>query len=90
MKEKLTLARNFLYRLFVIAFVLNVLSQIPFMFIKYQGIVQAAQVLGLSPQYLMQLIITYITSIRVILIYFVLCPALALHWTISRDKKFNP
>ena len=89
MKEKLIIVRNFLYRLFVIGFILNILSQIPFVLVKLQSINEASTILGVPSYYLMELLITTITVLRVILVYFILCPALALHWTIARDKNLN-
>lgn len=89
MKEKLIIIRNFLYRLFIIGFILNIISQIPFVLVKMQSINEAAVFLGVPPYYLMELLITSITVLRIILVYFILCPALALHWTIARDKSLS-
>lgn len=89
MKEKLIIIRNFLYRLFIIGFILNILSQLPFLVLKMQGINEAASFLGVPPYYLMELLISTISTLRVILFYFILCPALALHWTIARDKNLS-
>lgn len=86
MKEKLIVIRNFLYRLFVIGFILNLVAQVPFAFVKIQTLNVAAIFLGIPTSYFMELLITSVTVIRIILIYFVLCPALALHWTIAKDK----
>jgi len=88
MKENLIITRNFLYRLFLIGFVINFLAQFIFMFaVKAQGINELAQMLSVSPLDLGQTIFSSIIYIRVILFYFILLPALALHWTIARDKK---
>lgn len=85
MKEKLIITRNFLYRFFLIGIVLNILFQIIFLAIGGQGVEEASRVLGLPSFYLMELLISSIAFIRMILIYFVLCPALALHWTIAKE-----
>lgn len=89
MKEKLIVVRNFLYRLFVIGFILNILSQLPIIFVKIQTLNEASAILGVHPYYLMELLITSITVLRIILVYFILCPALALHWTIAKDKTLK-
>lgn len=87
MREKLILIRNFLYRFFVIGFVFNVLFQLLFMYLGVKGLQEASRVLELRPYYLIELLITIISYLRVFFVYFVLFPALALHWTIARDKN---
>lgn len=89
MKEKLTIVRNFLYRFFLIGIVLNILFQLLVLFIGGKSLLEVSRILELPPFYLTELLIVTIASIRAILIYFILCPALALHWTISRDKTLN-
>lgn len=90
MKEKLITTRNFLYRLFLIGFVLNLTAQFVFMATaKGQGINELAQILSIPPFYLSGLIVSSIVVIRVIFLYFILMPALALHWTIARDKNLD-
>lgn len=89
MKEKLIITRNFLYRLFLIGFVLNILFQLLFMFIAGPKLTDASNILQLPPYYLVELLISGIAFIRMFLVYFILCPALALHWTIARDKNLD-
>lgn len=89
MKDKLIVTRNFLYRLFVIGFVANIALQILILLTGGKGINEASRILELPPYFLMEMIIVAITTIRTFLFYFILCPALALHWTIARDKMFN-
>lgn len=87
MKEKLILARNFLYRLFLLGFVVNLFAQVVFMLaVKDQSLTQLSQFVNIPPYYLGELIISSIIYLRLFLFYFVLLPALALHWTIARDK----
>lgn len=89
MREKLIITRNFFYKLFLIGFVLNVLFQLIVLAIGGQGLSDASKILELQPQFLIQLLIISVTTVRIFLVYFVLCPALALHWTISKDKLLN-
>lgn len=90
MKEKLVAIRNFLYRLFAIGIVLNIFAQIVHVMIaKGGGLHDPAEVLMISPNYLEQLIISNIIFVRIFLIYFILCLALALHWTIVKDKNLS-
>lgn len=91
MKENLILTRNFLYRLFLIGFILNIIAQFVFMAAaKGQALIQISQFISIPPYYLGELIVTSIVVIRVIFLYFILLPALALHWTVARDKKLLP
>ena len=88
MKQKLLLARNFLYRLFLIGFVINFSAQMIIMIaVKNGALVELGQMLSVTPFYLGSLITSSIINVRVALFYFVLLPAFALHWTIARDKN---
>lgn len=89
MKDKLLIARNFLYRLFLIGFLFSVLFQLAFMSLSTPLINEATKLLGLPPLYIQELVISYLAFIRVVLVYFILSPALALHWTIAKDKYFK-
>lgn len=87
MREKLIVTRNFLYRLFIISFIINIIAQIILtLATKSNNINQVSLMLGVTPFYLAQLIFTSIVIIRVFLFYFILLPAIALHWTIASDK----
>lgn len=87
MKEKLIIIRNFLYRLFLIGFILNLGAQFVFMAAaKGQGIVEVSKLLSVTPFYVGAFISSSIIIIRVIFLYFILLPAIALHWTVARDK----
>lgn len=89
MRKNLLLVRNFLYRFFLIGFLFNVLFQLLFMFLGVKGIQEANRILELRPYYLIELLITIIAYLRVFFVYFVLFPALALHWTVARDKNLD-
>lgn len=89
MREKLILVRNFLYRLFLIGFLFSVFAQVMYMLMSGPTIIEATKLLGLPPFFLTKLMISTIVSIRIFLVYVILAPALALHWTISRDKAIK-
>lgn len=89
MKENLTVIRNFLYRLFLIGFIFSALTQLGIIFGNFQGISEASKMLHVSPEYLIELILNSITVVKTFLFYCVLCPALALHWTIAKDKNLK-
>lgn len=86
MKEILIIIRNFLYRLFLIGLVFSVLSQLALVSINVQGLTEASKILHVSSNYLMELMLKAITDVKNFLFFGVLCPAIALHWTISKDK----
>lgn len=89
MRDKLIITRNFLYKLFLIGFLLNVLFQLLILLMGGKALSEASRVLELQPYFLTQLLIVCIATIRIFLVYFVLCPALALHWTVAKDKTLN-
>lgn len=89
MKEKLILTRNFLYRLFLIGFILSVVAQLIFMSLTVPMLAEATKILGLPPFFIAKLVSTSLVFTRVFLFYFVLSTALALHWTIARDKHLD-
>lgn len=86
MKEILIVIRNFLYRLFLIGLVFSILSQLALIYINVQGLTEASKILHVSSSYLMELMLKAITDVKNFLFFGVLCPAIALHWTISKDK----
>lgn len=86
MKEKLIIVRNFLYRLFLIGFIFSVISQLAFLYANSQGLQQASTILHVSQDDLIELALKSITAVKTFLFYGVLFPALALHWTVARDK----
>jgi len=86
MKEMLTIIRNILYRIFIIGFIFSIVSQLALIFMDFEGINEAAKLLHVSSTNLIMVILNSINFVKVFLFYGILCPALAIHWTISRDK----
>lgn len=89
MKVYLIVARNFLYRLFFIGLIFSVLFQLIFIFNNFHGLAEAANILHVSQSYLIELLLNSISAVKTFLFFGVLCPALALHWTITKDKLLN-
>lgn len=89
MREKLVILRNFLYKFFLIGFVLNVMFQLLLLAMGGRGIIEASKILELPSYFLHEVLIIVIVSVRVFFVFFVLCPALALHWAIAKDKTLN-
>ncbi len=87
MIRKLVVTRNFLYRLFLIGFAINLGAQAVFVAAaKNERVKHLSKFLNISPLYLNILINSAIILTRVVFLYFILFPALALHWTVARDK----
>lgn len=89
MKEKLIITRNFLYRFFVIGFLLSVLFQAVLMFNHEFIFTYAATYAGISKSGIALLLSGFIGTTRLFLFYLVLCPAIALHWTVKREKSLQ-
>lgn len=89
MSKKLVVVRNFLYRFFVIGFLVSILSQLVFFANNGMFLTQIAMMLEVSRAHLVLLVISLIALGRIFLVYLILCPALALHWTIKREKSLN-
>ena len=90
MREKLLILRNFLYRLFLVGFVLTVFAQIFYTIVLSSPYLEDAMMLANIPlSYFQQLLTSCLTFARLFFAYAVLCPALALHWTIAKDKNLN-
>ena len=97
MLKKLVVLRNFLYRLFVVGVVFDILTQL--LFLAINGFVLAPKPplfgmppggmppFGLPPHEVCAAMMNFIGFSRTFLVYFVLCPALALHWTVKREKS---
>lgn len=87
--KKLVVLRNFLYRFFVIGFVFSVIMQAVLM-VSHDYIFAIAKEFANIPQCGLALLLTgFLGYVRLFLFFMVLSPALALHWTISRDKAFK-
>lgn len=89
MREKLLVLRNCLYKLFLIGFVFNVLFQLLVVAMGGDNLIEVAKILGLPKHFLNELLIVCIASVRIFFVYFILCPAFALHWAVAKDKVLN-
>lgn len=89
MEDKLVLARNFLYKFFVAGFVILILSAVIYIFAKDYAIEMSGAWYGIDPEFIKYYAFVMLGLIKVVLIFFVLTPALALHWLICCCKKKN-
>lgn len=87
MCEKLVLTRNFLYKFFVVGFLLFLLTAIIYIFVRGFAVEMALAWYGVDPLYYQNLVFMFFGFIKFILIFLVLSPALALHWMICCCKK---
>ncbi len=87
MNEKLILAKKFLYKFFVIGFLFFIISVVSYIFLKDFATEMAQVWYGVDPDFYRNFVFILLGCLKVILIFFVLSPALALHWLTGCCKK---
>jgi hypothetical protein len=84
--DQIILLRNFFFRAFLIGLIIAVLYCVA----TYAGwntwVSWAARVFRIDEKDFARLTLTFLLNIRILLVFFFLVPALALHWT---AKKLN-
>lgn len=86
MNLNIVLMRNFLFKWFVVGFVILVISAVLFIFLKDVGAQMASRFYGVDPAFYINFAFTMLGIVKIFLIFFILSPALALHW-ITKCKK---
>ena len=87
MCEKVLFVRNFLYKFFVIGFLLLIISAILYIFLKDFAAGIAQSWYKIEPVFYYNFAFVLLAYIKVILFFFILTPALALHWMLSCCRK---
>ncbi|HYA41028.1 MAG TPA: hypothetical protein VEF34_06975 [Syntrophobacteraceae bacterium] len=85
--EILRVLRNILLRCFAIGFVITLVLGMTMMIGWMTWMDMAGRLFHTDPATLTPVVLKFFTEIRFFLIFIVLTPALALHWTIKRDEK---
>jgi predicted negative regulator of RcsB-dependent stress response len=85
--EILKVIRNILLRCFVIGVVIAVILGLVTMSGWTTWVGMAGNWFHTDSNTLAQIVLKFFTDIRLILLFFVLTPALAIHWTIKRGSK---
>lgn len=83
MIEKMTLVRNILFKWFIIAFTLFLLSTALFIQLKGYGAEIISNIFNINVAYYYNSSFLILGLIKHLLIFFVLSPAIALHWVIK-------
>ncbi len=83
MEEKLIIAKKFLYKYFLIGFLLFLISVVSYIFIKDFAAELAQSWYGIDPQFYYNVIFIFLGLIKMFLVFLVLAPALALHWLVK-------
>ena len=85
--ENLVLLKNFFYKWFCVTFLIYLFSAIIFMVSKGYFVNLAQSLWGINQASYYKIAITFFTSMKFVLIVFILSPALALHWLINSIKR---
>ncbi len=84
--EKILFLRNFLFRTFLIGLVIAIVLGLVTIAFWHSLVPWAAGLIGIQPAEVRELTIVFFMDIRIILIFFMLTPALGLHWMYKSKK----
>ena len=87
MNIDLVLIRNLLYKWFVIGFVLYIISILIFLNFKDYAAQIACILFYVDPYHYFQIALALFGLVKLLLFFFVLTPALSIHWFLSKQKK---
>ncbi len=87
MCEKLVTVRDFLYKFFIVGFLLFIFSVISYIFMKDFAVEIVEKWYGVDPVFYKNLVFTFLGYVKLFLVFFILTPALALHWMACCCKK---
>lgn len=87
MLETVILIRNIFYKCFLTGFLFLIFSTLFWTFNKDFSVDISTTLFNVEKHEIILLMVYFISWIKVILFYFFLIPALALHWTANTMKK---
>lgn len=87
MNQNLILARNFLFKWFIVGFILLLISVIIFIFLKDLGAEVAYRLYNVDNGNYYNIVLLIFGLTKSALFFFVLSPAIALHWMIKRAAQ---
>ena len=85
-QQNLILARNFLFKWFIVSIVFFLLVTISYVFAKDFGAEMMFRLYHVEPLYYYESVFILFGLIKFLLLFFVLSPAIALHWLIKAQK----
>jgi|GEM_PF-3468299 len=87
--EKLVLVRNFLYKWFAVGFLIFTAVTILYLLMQEIAVDIAEDLFNINPMVYYLRIFDFLAIVKLILILFILSPALALHWMIACCNSKN-
>ncbi|OGH99914.1 MAG: hypothetical protein A2Y25_05480 [Candidatus Melainabacteria bacterium GWF2_37_15] len=85
-QQNLILARNFLLKWFIVSFILFLAISISYVFAKDYGAEMMFRLYRIEPLYYYKTAFILFGLVKFFLLFFVLSPAIALHWLIKAQK----
>ena len=84
--DKILFFRNFLFKTFLVGLVLAVILFIGMIALRDVWLSVAMSLFHLEEPEINEAIFAFILDVRLVLLFFILAPALALHWMVKNKK----
>ena len=84
--DKILFLRNFLFKTFLVGLVLAVILFIGMIALRGVWLSVAMSLFHLEEPEINEAIFAFILDVRLVLLFFILAPALALHWMVKNRK----
>jgi len=84
--EKIIFFRNFLLRTFLIGIAFAILMFVAFASFRQTWVTLLASIFGTDEKELGTIMLYFFTNVRIILLFLILSPAIALHWMARKSK----
>ena len=84
--DKILFLRNFLFKTFLVGLVLAVILFIGMIALRGVWLSVAMSLFHLEEPEINEAIFAFILDVRLVLLFFILAPALALHWMVKNKK----
>ncbi len=86
-RELIILWRNILLRSFVVSLGLAILLLLPTMLLWHTASGWVQYLFGVDQRALGRIVLQFFLNVRIVLLFFFLAPALALHWTQAKFRQ---
>ena len=84
--DRMIFFRSFLFKTFLVGLLFAILLGIGTITLRNTFMPLVTDVLRVSDTEVNQAILTFFTNVRLVLVFFILAPAVAMHWMIARQK----
>ena len=85
-KEKIIFLRNFLFRTFLIGVLFAILIFILLVVFRHNWQMWVANIFGTEEKELGKVVFNFFMNVRLVLVFMILSPAIALHWMVKKAK----